>query len=747
MNFPDSYFEDEVKAGFFVSAKMKSYWAMQLEVLNEIDRICRKHHIQYFAEWGTLLGTVRHRGYIPWDDDMDIAMKRMDYEKFRKVLPGELPKEYAVLDYEEDKDYWDVMTRVLNAEFVDCSPEFLDKYHNCPFAGGVDIFPLDYASRNPKEEQMQKELVELVKTAADTNGAGLMNSEELEEWLAYIEKVSGQKIDRQGNIKNQLYKIVCALYALFGEEEADNIAAMPQRMENGGHLYPKECYADSILMPFENIMIPMPVGYDCILKLKYGDYMKSVRKGGSHDYPLYDKQERYLNEKGVSFPQYKYTENKEKKKPIFSITLQEKLQLLIKIHEQLEVLMQYGEKGTVLQLLQEMQNVAVGIGESIEKKVGEGTQTVACLEQYCEMAYQVYEMICEQGMPDPGEVRTILDETVQMIMQEAEQMKIRREVVFMPYHASHWSVLESLWQEASADEDCDVKVVPIPYYYKRQMGAALSEMQYDGDQFPDYVQITPCYEYFVENNHPDIIYIQNPYDQWNYSVTVNEKYYSSELWKNTEQLIYIPWFKIDEMDPEDERGLKSREYFVPFPGVVNADQVIVQSEAMKQSYVEYLCQWAGEETRSIWEEKIQGTGAELYEVKKEVQRPTEWQDKKLILYYISGNGLLEHKEKMISKIEYALKVFEEQKEHIHVLWLQDESLRERLLHRVPGILKKYENLLKKYDGKDWITIEGPLEEEKAVEMADAFYGDAGRTAQLVKQSEKPVMLQNVEIQE
>ena len=102
---------------------------------------------------------------------------------------------------------------------------------------------------------------------------------------------------------------------------------------------------------------------------------------------------------------------------------------------------------------------------------------------------------------------------------------------------------------------------------------------------------------------------------------------------------------------------------------------------------------------------------------------------------------------MISKIEYALKVFEEQKEHIHVLWVQDESLRERLLHRVPGVLKKYENLLKKYDGKDWITIEGPLEEEKAVEMADAFYGDAGRTAQLVKQSEKPVMLQDVEIQE
>ena len=81
MNFPDSYFEDEVKAGFFVSAKMKSYWAMQLEVLNEIDRICRKHHIQYFAEWGTLLGTVRHRGYIPWDDDVDIGLYQYGWEQ------------------------------------------------------------------------------------------------------------------------------------------------------------------------------------------------------------------------------------------------------------------------------------------------------------------------------------------------------------------------------------------------------------------------------------------------------------------------------------------------------------------------------------------------------------------------------------------------------------------------------------------------------------------------------------------
>ena len=747
MRFPDSYFEDEVKAGFFVSGKMKSYWAMQLEVLGEIDRICRKHHITYFAEWGTLLGTVRHRGFIPWDDDMDIAMKRMDYEKFRKVLADELPKGYAVLNYEEEEDYWDVMTRVVNADFLDCSPEFLDKYHNCPFAGGVDIFPLDYVARNPEEEQVQKDLVDLVKTVADTNGAGELTEEELERWLSHIEEVSGQKIDRKGNIKNQLYKIVCALYALYGEDEADYIAAMPQRLENGGHTYPKECYADAIRMPFENTTIPVPIGYDHVLKLKYGDYMRSVRKGGSHDYPLYDKQEKYLNERDIHFPKYEYQENRSARNPIFLTTLKQKLNLLRKIHEQLEVLIQYDEQETVLQLLQEMQNVAVGIGESIEKKMGEGTQTVACLEQYCEMAYQIYEMICQQGMPDSREVRTILDEAVQAIVQEADLMHIRKEIVFMPYHAAHWNVLESLWKEACEDDDCDVKVVPIPYYYKRRMGAELSEMHYDGDQFPDEVPITPYYEYFVENNHPDVIYIQSPYDGWNYSVTVHEKYYSGELWKNTEQLVYIPWFKIDEMDSEDERGLKSREYFVPFPGIVNADRVILQSEAMRESYIEYLTEWAGERTRSIWEGKLEGSGAALYETKTVIHRPKEWDGKKVLLYFISGDGLLEHKNKMISKIKNSLDVFESQKEKIQVVWLQDDRLRENVKPRESKIYQNYSDLVRQCGDKDWISIMDASKEEEAVQLADAYYGDSGRNAQLVKQLSKPVMLQDVSILE
>ncbi|MER8322390.1 LicD family protein, partial [Acinetobacter baumannii] len=77
-------------------------------------RVCTKHNIQYFAEWGTLLGTVRHGGYIPWDDDMDISMKREDYNRFLKYAVQDLPREYEVVNYETIDEYYDVMTRVNN---------------------------------------------------------------------------------------------------------------------------------------------------------------------------------------------------------------------------------------------------------------------------------------------------------------------------------------------------------------------------------------------------------------------------------------------------------------------------------------------------------------------------------------------------------------------------------------------------------------------------------------------------------
>lgn len=748
MIFPDSYFEDEIQCGFYVSAMMKSCWAAQIEVLLEVDRICKKHNIKYFAEWGTMLGTVRHGGYIPWDDDLDIAMKRIDYERFQKIVVDEMPAGYEILNYATDANYWDVMMRVINGNFVSFDPEFLDRYHNTPYACGIDIFPLDYVPRDKGEEAIQRELVEMVKTIADTNGMGNLTEEQLEALLTLIENICAQKIDREGNIKNQLYKLLCALYAMYTEPEADQIALIPQYLDCGGSVYPKECYADSIRMPFDLIDIPVPIGYDTILKLKYGDYMKNVRKGGGHEYPFHERQEGFLAEKGVKLPKYEYPGNLADriKNPTFRQGLENKLNLLGQIHEKIELLVSYGQGGTVLKLLQELQNVAVVTGNSIEKKVGQGTEAVSALEQYCEVVFELHETLTHNVVTDGKAVRAILDEVLLYVCQTVDDLKIKKEIVFMPCRATHWKAIESVWRKSCDDEDCDVRVVPIPYYYKRRMGAAVSEIHWDGNDFPDYVPITHYLDYNLENNHPDVIYIQMPYDEWNHALTVHNDYYSPKLWQNTEELIYIPWFKIDEMRPDDERALKARKYYVPMPGVVHADKVILQSEGMKRSYIDYLVEWAGEDTRDMWESKIYGTGSPLDDVEPEMpDRPEEWGDKKVILYHISGNGLMEHKEKMLAKIEKSMEIFAVQSNNIQVIWLQDMHMKQRLMPRIPGIYRRYERLVAKYGELDWVTVGEADGEAEAVMLADAFYGDAGKSAQSMKRLSKPVMLQNVEI--
>ena len=84
MEVSNSYLEDEVREGFFVPSIMKRAWTVELQVLEEVDKLCQRHGISWFAEWGTLLGAVRHQGFIPWDDDIDVIRLPMNCRKVLK---------------------------------------------------------------------------------------------------------------------------------------------------------------------------------------------------------------------------------------------------------------------------------------------------------------------------------------------------------------------------------------------------------------------------------------------------------------------------------------------------------------------------------------------------------------------------------------------------------------------------------------------------------------------------------------
>ena len=105
------FYKEEIRCGYTVDEKTKRVWAVQLEMLDEVERICKANGLKYFADSGTLIGAIRHEGYIPWDDDIDLVMLREDYDKFVQIAPAWL-KEDLVL---QRKITFGVMLRSVTA--------------------------------------------------------------------------------------------------------------------------------------------------------------------------------------------------------------------------------------------------------------------------------------------------------------------------------------------------------------------------------------------------------------------------------------------------------------------------------------------------------------------------------------------------------------------------------------------------------------------------------------------------------
>ena len=297
ISFPENFFKDEVRDGFFIEHKMKCAWAAQMEVLMEIDRICRKYGIQYFADSGTLLGAVRHKGFIPWDDDIDIAMLRDDYRKFFGIVRQELPEGWAV--FVMDDEYDELFGRVANSRIYDSGKERLLRFHGCPYVVGVDVFPIDYVPPAKEEEEIwyliSKYLFELLHNIQIFGEDNIR--ENIERDLQVMEEMCRVKFERNGNLEKQINKLLNEMVQMYSADGAKELEYIIYDLtKERRYKYKREWYAGSIQVPFENIMIPIPVGYAEVLPVLYGDnYMMPVRED-SHEYPFYKKQDIQLEE-------------------------------------------------------------------------------------------------------------------------------------------------------------------------------------------------------------------------------------------------------------------------------------------------------------------------------------------------------------------------------------------------------------------------------------------------------------------
>lgn len=445
---------------------------------------------------------------------------------------------------------------------------------------------------------------------------------------------------------------------------------------------------------------------------------------------------------------------------------QELVRQMEEAHDQLKKFIEQGSVPPAMELLEECQNSGITVGTLIERAEGEDHPTVSLMEEYCELTYQIHEDLAENKEINTKKIHKLLRQKLIKISNSLKNdIPVRREAVFLPYKASMWDSLESVWKAADEDGTCDTYVIPIPYYDKNPDGS-FREMYYEADQYPEYVPITKYNEFDFEKHRPDMIYIHNAYDQWNLVTSVHPDFFSGNLKKYTEKLIYIPYFVLDEVEPDNEQAVENMKHFCFMPGIINADQVIVQSENMKQIYVNEYLKAAKEHglqgkhlDKEYLNQKFLGLGSPKFDRvcatrKDTLDIPRDWlkviekadgSRKKIILYNTGIAALLTHNEKWVDKIENVLEIFRENQNEIALLWRPHPLIESTLKSMRPEVLRKYTLLKEQYIEKGWGIYDETADVDRAVVLSDAYYGDSSSVVQLYKQTGKPIMIQNVEI--
>lgn len=236
---------------------------VEVEILKEIHKICTENDLQYYLCGGTLLGAVRHKGFIPWDDDIDIVMPRDDYNKFITLcLNGKLDKQYILQNTDTEPEYHLPFTKIRKKHtFFDEEGVRKLKIHKGIF---VDIFPLDYSKKNEGfcfnfKDKIIKNLIYVV----SMRQLGCEAVSKVCKLLYFITKpLSVHRIIKisdfvSSHSKKGKYYVDYASYVECSKETA-----------------PIEYYGEPILLDFENEKFPAPCKYDFILEKLYGDYMK-----------------------------------------------------------------------------------------------------------------------------------------------------------------------------------------------------------------------------------------------------------------------------------------------------------------------------------------------------------------------------------------------------------------------------------------------------------------------------------------
>ena len=277
--------DKETICGYEVSAQMKRIWAMELDMVEKFVAVCKKNDLEYMIMGGTLLGAVRHKGFIPWDNDVDILMPRKDFNKLLEIGPKAFSTPlFFQTPVTEESRFFSTYVKIRNGSGTAATPEDYERGINCGIF--IDIFCLDEI---PNSSWVRKlyfwRLNEIAKMWRFALG------KELQKGLVNNIKHSLQKFVYRfvyhSPDASELFEIYQKAAGKYAQKNCRQVA----HQAFGYHenfIWDKKDWDNHILLDFEYLKLNAPEGYDRILSHQYGDYMKLPEDKSTHDYFDFD---------------------------------------------------------------------------------------------------------------------------------------------------------------------------------------------------------------------------------------------------------------------------------------------------------------------------------------------------------------------------------------------------------------------------------------------------------------------------
>jgi len=293
IDLPKGFLEQEERWDYTIPTEMKKVWAVELDLLWQFDQLCRKHNITYFVSSGTVLGAIRHQGFIPWDDDIDVMLHRNEYDRLLSVAPSEIKAPYFFQSGTTDSKYPRSHVQLRNSLTTGILKNELN--YKFPFNQGIfiDVFPIDNVPDDEEERQLFIRQVReqfystkrihyyLNKYKTDFDMSSLL------KFPRYLYETLKYKLNGSKEICFS-YNKLCSRY-----KEDNTQKCMSFCLPEDKYIFDNVDIATPVYMPFEMLNVPVPNGYYNYLKQCYGNWEVPIKTGSYHGSVVFDAEKPY----------------------------------------------------------------------------------------------------------------------------------------------------------------------------------------------------------------------------------------------------------------------------------------------------------------------------------------------------------------------------------------------------------------------------------------------------------------------